>query len=156
MPVGDPIQPFDARLSGVTGLLPQATFPDALGVGQKGVTKAMIDGYITDLTGRVLVRVAGWERLNADYQAAVKAAARDAIHNGAASYAQAARFPEQADKTDESYATVLWSRYVEGVEQLEQLVAGWLNDPDKATPEGTSGTAGWYFPPARITEDTRF
>lgn len=151
----DPIGPFAATVAGVIGLLPQATFPDVLAVGQKGVTKPMIAGYIGDLSGQVLLRIAGYDRLDQTFKDAAIAAAKEAVHTAAASYAQAARFPEQANKADDGYAEVLWDRYKAALDTLAAQVTAWLSDLDKATPEPSEG-ALWSFPDAQITETTGF
>jgi hypothetical protein len=156
MAVTEPVAPFDATVAGVIALLPQASFPDVLAVGQKAVTKTDIYGYVEDVTGQVRLRIADYTRLKEELQPIVTAAARDIVHNGAGAYTQDARFPEKSGKTRDSYAEVLWTRYQEGLAQLEKQVAAWLRDEDKATPDGGGSGPGWCFPPPAITENTGF
>lgn len=158
MPDPAPVEPFGATRKGVTDLLPGATFPEALGVGQKGVTLTMIDGYLVDVSGKAAAQLAGYTRLKEEYRTAIVNDARGLVHNGAASYAQAARFPEKVGKTDDGYAELLWSRFTTGLRDLSALLASWLTDDSKveAAPETRAGQVALNFPPARITEHTGF
>lgn len=150
----DPIPPFDATVAGVQALLPHATFVDEKGVGQKALSTADVATFVEDITGRVQARLGHrWETLDEPLLTVIHAAGRDVVHNGAASYAQAARFPEQADKALDTYAEVLWQRYLDGLDALAAMVAGWVDDE---TPDGGTGVPVGSFPCARITEDTRF
>lgn len=152
----DPLGPFGATVQGVIDLLPHATFPETLNPGQKGVSKAMVAGYVMELSGRVDLKLVDRDRLTGEGRVVqVEAAARDAIHNGAASYAQAARFPEQSAPNSDGYAGVLWARFETAVKDVAGLVDAWLVDSDDATPEeGTS--PGYSFPCAQATETMLF
>lgn len=133
MPASDPVPPFGATVAGVEALLPDATIYDVLPAGRKGVTKAQTAAWLDELSGRVAIRLGGWARLRATvldgepvdaatpYTQLVDAA-RTVVHNGAASYVEAARFPERAAAADTSYAGVLWARFTDGLADL----AGWL------------------------------
>lgn len=156
-----PIAPWGATVGGVVDLLPQAAFPETLSPGQKGVSKVMVTRYLTELSGMVALRLAGYERLTDEArQAAVLTAARDLVHNGAASYAQAARFPEQASPNKDSYSTILWERYRAGLELLATQLDEWLEDPDDATPEGPAadglGASYGQFPDPYFHERMAF
>lgn len=153
-----PVEPFAATRKGVTDLLPAATFPETLAVGQKGVTLTMVDGYLADVSRAAAAQLTGYTRLSAEYRTSIVEGARALVHSGAASYAQAARFPEKVGKTDDGYAELLWKRYVDGLRDLSALLAGWLADDTKVdTPTVVStGQVLLNFPPARITERTGF
>ncbi|KWW97404.1 hypothetical protein LI90_4376 (plasmid) [Carbonactinospora thermoautotrophica] len=153
-------EPWGASVDGAAALVPEATIPDTLQPGQRGVTRAQVEQWVTDLCQRVLVRLAGWERIRDDARrAAVQAAARDLVHQGVASYIEGARHPERAGLSETSYAAVLWRRFTEGLEELAAQVAEWLADPDDATPDAdveAASAPAWCFPAPVFTDDLRF
>lgn len=126
---------YEATLQGVADLLPQMSLLEALNPGQRGVTYAMAKGYVLEITGRVQARLINFHRLNGDAQGRIRKGAKDLVHNGAASYAQAARFPEQAQPNTDGYATVLWNRFSTGLDDLvklcDQLLADQETDSDE-------------------------
>lgn len=133
-PAPPPVAPFGATVAGVLALTPEATLVTAaqLVAGRRGVTEADVIGWLEGLSARVSLRLDGWERLEAVVidgadslpdRAILIAQARDLVHNGAASYLEAARYPERAAKADTSYAAVLWARFEGGLE----LLYGWLS-----------------------------
>lgn len=165
----DPVDPFGALLAGVKALVPEAPLPEALAAGERGVTAGQVVAWIGSLSSQVDLRLTGWRRLRdvatAEEEAAgelaprarLEAAAADLVQNGAASYLEAARFPERARPADSSsYAAVLWARYVDGLTAL----AGWLtaeledaSPPDDVLTARPSGLA-YSFPDPSFTPDT--
>lgn len=156
MATTDPIAPWDATVQGVMDLLPAATFPVTLEAGKKGITQAMIASYIGEVSGRVSARLVGWEALSGTTAAAITTAARDLTEQGAASYAQAARFPEQSSpRNTDGYAAVLWARFTTGLDLLAARVAEELTDPTLDAGGGASG-ADYYFPAPTFAEGFEF
>ncbi len=159
-----PAPPFAATVAGVRALIPEATIPDVLPAGRKGVITAQVTGWLTELSNRVDLRVAGWRRLRVDQNTAeaadgtpapldrFKGAARDVVHNGAASYTEAARYPERARVADSSYAGVLWERFETGLAELAAWVDTELTGDDVDTgviePGNDPDTPAGNFPPA--------
>lgn len=170
-----PVAPFGATRAGVTGLVPEARLVpgDVLVVGKYGVTEAQVDRWLDELSGDVSVALDGWERLsNAPALAEdgvtvlvtgdrdrVKAWAAGVVHNGAASYLEAARHPERAAVNDTSYAAVLWDRYTAGLDKLTTWLAGRLADLDAGDVEEPSlehAGPAFYFPTPLIGDRLRF
>lgn len=166
-----PVEPFDATVAGVQALLPHATLYDALPTGRRGVTTANVTAWLTELSNRVDLRLSGWRRLRATATAEEEAAghpaplarltayARDLVHNGAASYAEAARFPERADTTDTAYAGVLWARFTSGLDEL----TAWLKDEltvegelEPGPDAGIGGDVAYSFPDPFPWSSVRF
>lgn len=150
--------PWGATVDGVAALLPAAAIPDELAAGQKAVTRAHVQAWVDQLAARVALRLAGWDTLkDAGRRDHVRAAAADLVHHGAAAYVEAARFPERAGKTDESYSAVLWARYVDGLAELAALLEGWLSDPGEATGgDAGNGRPAWSAPATSFPDDLRF
>lgn len=145
---------WGATPDGVSALLPHATITDTLAPGQKGVTTADVQLWIDDLSARVAARVIGWDSLRIEYQDAVRSTAADLVHNGAASYAEAARFPERASNQHggTSYPEILWERYTSGLEALAAQVTEWLAESG-TEPDGRRTGPSGVFPPATILDD---
>lgn len=132
MALDTPVEPFGATGKGAADLVPEARLipGDTVPAGKYGVTEAQVEAWVRELTGAVALRLAGWQGLSATPVAPettsdrdqLIAYARTIVHNGAASYLEAARFPERASNADTSYAAVLWARYRDGLADL----AGWL------------------------------
>lgn len=157
-----PTEPYDATVEGVRALLPHATIPDSLPAGGRGVTTSHVAAWLAELSGRVDLRLAGWRRLRVarteqeesdnhpSPSERFTAAARDLVHNGAASYTEAARYPERAGVTDTSYAAVLWNRYTSGLDDLEAWLTDELATGDEGEVDPETGTAygdpGYSFP----------
>lgn len=131
MAVDTPVEPFGATAAGAVALVPEArllTAPPP--VGKYGVTEAQVEAWVAELSGAVAMRLTGWQRLTDEPLAPevdsdrdqLVTAARAAIHNGAASYLEAARHPERADVNTTTYAGVLWDRYLTGL----NTITGWL------------------------------
>lgn len=155
----DPIGAFDATVQGVINLLPNAVFPDSLEPGRLGVTKAQLGGYLTDVSGRVTARLVDYEKLTEEQKATVDLAARDLVHNGAASYAQSARYPEQAGRSRDGLAAVLWARFESGLDDLAELVADMVGDTNAGEGDTTgtaTGAGAWTGPDPYFTDSMAF
>jgi len=169
----EPVAPFGATRAGVTGLVPEARLipGDVLPEGRYGVTEAQVDRWLDELSGDVSIRLDGWELLTdgdvlADDDVTVlvegdrtrlRAWAAGVVHNGAASYLEAARHPERAGVNDTSYAAVLWDRYTSGLDKLAAWLEVRLEDPDAgdALPAESSGIA-YSFPAPLVGDALRF
>lgn len=164
-----PVAPFGATRKGVTDLVPEARLipgDGPLPAGQYGITEAQVDRWVDELTGAVAMRLTGWQRLNdqpvepetdSDRDQLI-AYARTLIHNGAASYVEAARHPERAEPNTTSYAGVLWDRYRTGLDEL----TGWLearlaadDAGDEDAPVDT-GDLAYSFPAPLFGDGLRF
>lgn len=170
-PADAPVPPFGATRDGVTGLVPEARLlpGDLVPVGKYGVTEAQVDAWVVELTDVVAMTLDGWERLDNTPVLATAAdgtvltvlvegdrdrllgSARTVVHNGAASYLEAARHPERAAVNDTSYAAVLWARYTDGLTRLADWLTARLADleagdtPEPVVGELAGGTA-YSFP----------
>lgn len=169
-----PVAPFGATRNGVTGLVPEAKLipGDTAPEGRYGVTEAQVDRWLDELSAAVAVELDGWELLtnvpvtDAEGDVVVIAGdrdrlaimARDVVHNGAASYLEAARHPERAAVNDTSYAAVLWARYVDGLARVTGWLEGRLTSPDagdELEPEYAGGTV-FSFPTPLVGDGLRF
>ena len=171
-----PVAPFGATRNGVTGLVPEAKLIAGDGPvpeGRYGITEAQVDRWLDELTSAVAVEADGWERLTnvpvmdeegtvvviAGDRDRLAVMARDVVHNGAASYLEAARHPERAAVNDTSYAAVLWARYTEGLARLIAWLEARLNAPDagdETEDEDVNAGALYSFPPVLIGDGLRF
>lgn len=175
----DPVPPFGATRDGVTGLVPEAKLIAGEGPvpdGRYGVTEAQVDRWIDELSEVVAVELDGWERLSNDAVTAETldgtvtvvvegdrdrflGSARAIVHNGAASYLEAARHPERASVNDTSYAAVLWQRYTDGLARLAAWLTKRLEHPeagDTDEPATEAGTALYSFPTPLVGDGLRF
>lgn len=159
-----PVDPFGASAQGAIDLVPEARIRTGPPVaGQYGVTIAQVQAWVEELTGVLGMTLDGWERLSdspEDGQPTsdredLASYARTVIHNGAASYLEAARHPERAGVNDTSYAAVLWARYLEGLDRL----TGWLAARLAALEPGDEDYAGGpdgSFPDPLFGDGLRF
>jgi hypothetical protein len=150
---------FGATVTGVTDHLPAARFVEQLEPGRRGVTYAQVAGFVDEITARVSVRLDQLGRLVDDLEDAVIAAARELVHIGAASRAQAARFPEQSARNADAYAAVLWAQFESGLDELEAELTEQLAGPgntDGPLPVVPGSRIAMSFPPPRITDGMRF
>lgn len=168
----DPVPPFGATRAGVTALVPEAQVVAELAPGRRGVTEAQLDAWLAELSGRVARALDGWETLPDEPDPAeteagetlsdreeLILAARGVVHNGAASYLEAARHPEQAGKATTTYAAVLWQRFEDGLAELVDWLAIRLERGDPAdTGDGLVGAPGlaYAFPDPTFTAGLRF
>ena len=171
-----PVAPFGATRAGVTALVPEAKLVPGdgpLAPGQYGVTEAQVDAWVDELSESVAMTLDGWERLSVvdtlaadgttilvvSDRARFLGSARTLVHNGAASYLEAARHPERAAVNDTSYAAVLWARYTEGLDRLAGWLTKRLEDPqagDETEPEDVNGGAVYSFPTPLVGDGLRF
>lgn len=109
--------------------------------------------YMDPLTPEVGVDVDGVLYLNPDPATPVTdralfvSAARDAVHNGAASYLQAARHPELSRINGDSYSAVLWARFGEALTVLADFTTGRLPEQVPPAAAGVGGVVTGSFPP---------
>lgn len=165
-PADEPVAPFGATRKGVTDLVPEARLiagDGPLPAGQYGITEAQVDRWVDELTGAVAMRLDGWQGLPAEPLAPeldsdrdqLTAYARTIIHNGAASYLEAARHPERSSVNDTTYAGLLWDRYKSGLDEL----ATWLEVRLAAgapTPDTGGGGPAFSFPTPLVGDGLRF
>ena len=150
-----PVEPWGATLDGVAALIPDWKIPLTLAPGQNGITRDQVTGWLTELSGIVSLRLTGWAAVtDPDRTAALVTAARAAIHNGAASYVEAARHPDRAVKGATSYADVLWARFTDQLDHLDALLLTWLEDPSAAGVP--SPGPAFEFPAPLIIDGLRF
>lgn len=150
--------PFDATVDGVTALVPEVRLWNSdqpIPNGTYAVTAEQVQAWVDELSGVVAMTLEGWQRISDEPVAPETTSdreqlieyARTVVHNGAASYLEAARRPEQAQRSSTSYADVLWNRYTTGLDRL----AAWLTrrlaqlEPGDTVEESTGG-ASWSFP----------
>jgi hypothetical protein len=155
--VDEELTPFGASVQGTWSLVPEARLWNAEGMPAEGVyavTAAQVRAWVEELTGVVAMTLDGWQRLSDEPVSPELTSDRDqlieyartVIHNGAASYLEAARHPERARQNDTSYAAVLWARYTDGLDRLsawltKRLAAGEPGD----TPEPATDFGGGAF-----------
>ncbi len=156
-PADEEVAPFGATRVGVTALVPEARLiaGSVVPVGRFGVTEAAVDGWVDELTGVLAMTLDGWQRLSDVPVEPEETSDRDqlreyaatVIHNGAASYLEAARHPERAAVNDSSYAAVLWARYTAGLDRLSAWLDRRLAATDPAdAPDDTAGGPAFAFP----------
>lgn len=154
--VDEELPPFGASVQGTWSLVPEARLWNGEGMPPEGtyaVTAAQVRAWVEELTGVVAMTLTGWQRLSStpvepettsDRDQLIEYA-RTVVHNGAASYLEAARHPERARQNDTSYAAVLWARYTDGLDRL----ATWLAERLAASAPGDAvepaSTAGGAF-----------
>jgi hypothetical protein len=166
---------FGASVAGVAALVPEARLyagPMPPPEGTYAITVTQVAAWVDELTDAVAMVLDGWERLDdtavlADDgtvlvlgdRSRLLGSARTIIHNGAASYLEAARHPERAAVNDTSYAAVLWARYTEGLDRLAGWLTRRLEDPqagDEPEPEDVNGGALYSFPTPLVGDGLRF
>lgn len=157
-PAGDfgvTVASWGCSVDGVQALLPDAVFPTTMTPGQKGLTRSQVETWLIELSGVAALRLTGFTKLvDPERITALTDAARDAVHNGAASYVEAARHPDRAGKGATSYADVLWSRFTDRLTDLAELLEEWLTDPDDATTGDAPGPSPAFSFPASAVPDT--
>lgn len=164
----DGVAPFGASVAGVTSLVPEArlwTSSNPIPAGTYAVTIDQVAAWVDELTGVVAMTLDGWQRLNAVAVAPettsdrdqLVAYARTVVHNGAASYLEAARHPERAGVNDTSYAAVLWARYTDGLTRLTAWLATRLAAGDTADgPDPAADLPAYAFPTPLVGDLLRF
>jgi hypothetical protein len=152
-----PVDPFGATVNGTWSLVPEAKLlnvePDEVPDGTFGVTMGQVLAWVEELTGVVAMTLTGWQRLSdtpvAPEQTSDRAQlieyARTVIHNGAASYLEAARHPERSKVNSDSYSAVLWKRYTDGLDRLAAWLTKRLADLEAGDTEETLTTGGGAY-----------
>lgn len=165
VPPADPyveVPPFGATVQGAADLVPEARLlPSPPADGEFGIPVSTVAAWVEELTGVVAMTLTGWQRLNdepvapettSDRDQLVEAA-RTVIHNGAASYLEAARHPERSSANADTYSQVLWERYSTGLDRLAAWLTGRLDSAEPGdTPDVDSGAASAF--PAPIFADS--
>lgn len=121
-------------------------------------TEAMVAGYIASVASRVTGRLLRASVLpeGAPFWEYLSAAAGDAVSNGAASYLVAAVTPEAATSAEsQSYAAVLWARFVDWLDELDKVLDEALKDPDSGG-VAAGGRVSGLFPEPVFTDEARF
>lgn len=170
MAVDTELPPFRATAAGAAALVPEARLIAGNGPipeGTYGITEAQVEAWVEELTGVVAMTLTGWQRLSdepvgpevtSDRDQLVEYA-RTVIHNGAASYLEAARHPERANVNDTSYAAVLWQRYTDGLDRLAGWLAGRLarlEPGDEVLADAYAGGPAGSFPEPLFGDGLRF
>jgi hypothetical protein len=115
-----------------------------------------VDQFITDVAGRVALRLTGLGRITDETRLTVIGkAAHDATVNGAASYLVAAAFPVGQTNSDGGYAALLWSRYESALDGAFGALAGWLTELPPVVPPATGHVSG-FFPAPMFPDGGRF
>jgi hypothetical protein len=135
---------FGESVDGVRGVLPWRTI-DA----STRPTEAQVLDLLDGIAAQVSARLGPIGVLPDDQEANVTAWARRLVHTGVASLVEAAGEPEALEGRQASaYATWLWERFTEGLEQLGALVDALVPGPGPAgAAEVAFGEAEWSFPP---------
>lgn len=134
---------FGATIDGVKDKLPDRTFTDTT-----KPTEAAVGRFIIEISGRVSARLGAIDTISDDARrASVLEAARSLVHLGAASWAEAAGAPEEAEADNAStYATWLWTRFSEGLDELTQTAYNLVPPDPVDNPETAAGSPVWSFP----------
>lgn len=175
-----PRGPFGATVDGVIALVPTARLLDDTAVpvpvptgglepgrggGTFAVSVSTVAAWVEELSARLALRLDGWQRLTATPVAPettsdrdqLVAFARDLVHNGAASYLEAARYPERSAAATTSYAAVLWARFESGLADLSTWLERRLEDgTDVADAPALAGVPAASFPPPRFLDSLVF
>lgn len=159
------VPPWGATVNGALSLLPDAVLlgqePSANGAN-RGVSRLRAYAWVEELSGQVALRLDGWSTLSADLnddtqlsdRDNLKTSARSLVHNGVASYIQAARYSGD-DRS--GYATILWERYTTGLDVLTGWLTRRLEGEDPAAQDGGAiGGAVGRFPPPFYRDQMRF
>lgn len=134
---------FGATIEGVAGRLPDRTFTDLT-----RPTEAQVGRFIIEIAARVSARIGAVETVaDAGRKAALLTAAQGLVHLGAASMAEAAGAPEQADaNAATSYAQWLHERFKEGLDELAATAKGLVPPDVPDDPSIGAGSPVWSFP----------
>lgn len=169
MAVDTELPPFRATVAGAWSLVPEAKLHDGpvdtIPEGSYAVTVPQVEAWVAELSGVVAMTLTDWQRLTDEPVEPETTSDRDqlvtyaraVIHNGAASYLEAARHPERASVNDTSYAAVLWQRYTDGLDRLTAWLTRRLDvpGPGDEVPAGAGG-ASFDFPAPLIGDGLRF
>lgn len=167
MATDTPVEPFGATVDGVTALVPEARlYAGDLPVpeGTYAVTVGQVTAWVEELTGVVAMTLTGWQRLSDEPVDPEETSDRDqlieyartVVHNGAASYLEAARHPERSSVNDTSYAAVLWQRYTDGLDRVATWLAGRLAAGEPGDTADAYAGPAYYFPEPLFGDGLRF
>lgn len=134
---------YGATVAGVAGRLPDREFTTT-----SKPTAAQVDVFVTEISNRVAARIGAIDTItDATRLAQITAAAQGLVHLGAASLAEAAGAPEQADaNAATSYAQWLWELYQSGLDELAASTAGLIPPDTEDDPTVQAGSPVWSFP----------
>lgn len=137
-PPADASNPFGLSVQDVHRLVPYRQLPsapaDAYPSGTLALSTQDIEAWIAQLSGDLMGRLtlaAGVFLADSVAWGQVYLMCRDAVSNGAASYWEAAFYPERAGVNDTTYAGVLWQRYLRSVEAIEKMIQTLLSQSDQ-------------------------
>lgn len=129
--------------------IPDPVFIDA----DRKITVTEVEGWISDVAGRVALRLANMGKVTDTAQvAALGQAAHDATVNGAASYLVAAAHPVGQLNDGSGYAALLWSRYETALDGAGTQLDAWLIEA-KATVINKPSS---FFPEPLFPDGKRF
>ena len=134
-----------------------AAVPDLVFVkADRSISVAEVEGWISDVAGRVSLRLADAGRITDEARSGtIGKAAHDAVMNGAASYLVAAAHPIGQTNGNEGYAALLWSRYETALESVGSILDVWISELPAKVSE-VSGTGSGFFPAAMFPDGARF
>jgi hypothetical protein len=171
-PPDDADNPFGLDLRDVHRLVPYRQLPSAPGAAFPADTVVLseddIMAWVSQLSGDLVGRLAAAAPIFLTSPSAwgqVFLMGRDAVSNGAASYWEAAFYPEKAGVNDTSYSGVLWQRYLRAIEAIDRLVDTLLSQSGAGDlPGGPDAPiyvegAGWIvslFPPVAFPDTIRW
>jgi hypothetical protein len=134
---------FGEDVEGVRGVLPWRTI-DA----STRPTAVQVTAMLAEIAGQVAARIGPVGAVPEDQRENVTVWARRLVHQGTASLVEAAGEPEALEGRQASaYASWLWERFTEGLEQLGSLVDALVPGVGPAgAAEVELGEAEWSFP----------
>lgn len=134
---------FGATIDGVTDKLPDRQFTDVT-----KPTEGAVGRFIMEIAERVSARIGAVDTItDTARRASVLGAARSLVHLGAASWAEAAGSPEEAEADNAStYASWLWAKFQEGLNELATTARGLIPPDTPDDPSIAAGSPVWSFP----------
>lgn len=121
------------------------------------ITIGEVQGWISDVAGRVALRLANMGKItDANQSAALAKAAHDATVNGAASYLVAAAHPIGQLNDASGYAALLWSRYETALEGAGTQLDAWLIELAETAAAPAVTSPSYFFPDALFPDGKRF
>lgn len=150
--MADPVPPYSATVDGVRAHIPLTSITT-----ETHPSVANVEHYLAQLSGTVRARIG--DLAGHPLEAVLTEAARGVVEVGAASMAEAAGFPERADRADTSYAGLLWDRHRQMLDDLVAAVLGDIDgdgDPDAGGGGLLAGTPASHFPEPLYIRDIGF
>ncbi|ASR78041.1 hypothetical protein SEA_TIMINATOR_11 [Arthrobacter phage Timinator] len=141
---------------------PQTPVDDVFGETAAGkVSRSDVEQFITDVAGRVSLRVHRMSRLlpESEPRSVIAQACHDLTVTGAASYLVAAAFPSQAGINDQtSHAGLLWKRFEDGLDDLVAMLDGVIDEADDTVvlPKPLRSAASVSSPPPMFPDEQRW